>query len=217
MPASGKSNDAQYGGGYCDGNYVTGQGCAEFDLMEANSKAMVFTTHPCQSSGVQSGKDQCWADGCGLNTYRLGDKNFWGSGSSYTVDTSKPVAVVTQFVASSSGVLENIRRLYVQGGKVIETPLLTVGGGEYNSVNDTYCKAAGANVDGYHSLSTMGESLARGHVLVWSLWDSDDMGWLDGGNNGPCGSTSTSQIESQSGGQKVTISDLKFGDIDTTY
>jgi hypothetical protein len=34
--------------GYCDANYVGGTGCAEFDIQEANNKAMVYTTHTCQ-------------------------------------------------------------------------------------------------------------------------------------------------------------------------
>jgi cellulose 1,4-beta-cellobiosidase len=49
MPASGDTNDAAFGTGYCDADFVGGEGCAEFDIQEANSQAMVYTSHPCSA------------------------------------------------------------------------------------------------------------------------------------------------------------------------
>ena len=50
----------------------------------------------------------------------MGVKDFYGTGM--TVDTTKPVTVVTQFITddgTDTGTLKSIRRFYVQGGKVI--------------------------------------------------------------------------------------------------
>jgi hypothetical protein len=54
---------AEYGTGDCNGNYVDGTGCAEFDIQEASNKAMVYTTHGCSSPG--QGVQGCDASGCG--------------------------------------------------------------------------------------------------------------------------------------------------------
>ena len=65
----------------------------------------------------------CDKDGCDFASYRLGNTNFYGPGSQYTIDTTKPLTVVTQFFTddgTSNGNLKNIRRKYVQNGKVIE-------------------------------------------------------------------------------------------------
>jgi cellulose 1,4-beta-cellobiosidase len=76
----------------------------------------------------------CDKDGCDFNPYRMGVHNFFGVGSSFTIDTSKvslfqlvssyfswnsfqPFTVVTQFLTSNgqdSGTLNQINRLYVQ-------------------------------------------------------------------------------------------------------
>lgn len=62
----------------------------------------------------------CDKDGCDFNSFRMGDESFFGNG--LQVDTSKPFTVVTQWITSdntSNGDLVEIRRLYVQNGKVI--------------------------------------------------------------------------------------------------
>jgi hypothetical protein len=59
-------------------------------------------------------------DGCDFNSYRMGNQDFYGTGM--TVDTSKPVTVVTQFITddgTDTGSLKSIHRFYVQNGKVI--------------------------------------------------------------------------------------------------
>jgi len=50
----------------------------------------------------------------------MGNKEFYGTGM--TVDTTKPVTVVTQFITddgTDTGTLKSIHRFYVQDGKVI--------------------------------------------------------------------------------------------------
>lgn len=88
-----------------------------------------FSFFPQSYSGV------CDKDGCDFNPYRMGVHNFFGKGSSFSIDTSKvffsfllfscslifspsqPFTVVTQFITSNnldSGTLSQINRLYVQ-------------------------------------------------------------------------------------------------------
>lgn len=46
----------------------------------------------------------------------MGNQNFFGSGSNFAVDTTKPFTLVTQFVTADgtdSGDLSEIRRFYV--------------------------------------------------------------------------------------------------------
>jgi len=189
--------------------------CAEMDILEANREAGAYTAHPCQyeKTHVCEGKEDCGdkdegyvgacdKDGCGFNPYRMGDKNFWGVGPDYAVDTSKPMTVVTQFITSDNtdtGDLVEIRRFYVQDGKVIKNSKadLLKGGGD--SITDGLCDQAFEtfNATGKHSdgdpkpqngfkklggLKSMGEALGRGMALAMSIWD-DDFGrmlWLDG-------------------------------------
>jgi cellulose 1,4-beta-cellobiosidase len=73
----------------------------------------------------------------------MGDQTFLGPGK--TVDTSKVFTVVTQFISSNnstSGTLSEIRRLYVQGGKVIANSNTNVPGVPVgNSITDAFCMA----------------------------------------------------------------------------
>ena len=116
--------------------------CAEMDLWEANLDAAAYTPHPCSVKGQTrcsgadcgNGDDRysgvCDKDGCDFNSMRMGVADFYGTGM--TVDTSKPITVVTQFLTTDgtdSGALKQINRFYVQGGKVIpnsEGKLFTV-------------------------------------------------------------------------------------------
>ena len=113
--------------GYC---------CNEMDILESNSRATLMTPHPCKGNS-------CDKAGCPSNPYAAGDRNFWGPGK--TVDTNKPVTVITQFLASG-GRLTQIVRKYVQNGK-------TFNGGTISS-----CGAEGT----YGGLVGMGQSLGRG-------------------------------------------------------
>nr|BAF57380.1 putative glycosyl hydrolase family7 [uncultured symbiotic protist of Neotermes koshunensis] len=170
----------------------------EMDIQEASSKAMVFTAHCCQTS--TSG---CDTSGCGYNPYRdTKDKTFWAVGGK--VDVSKPVTIVTQFVGTGAS-LTSIKRKYVQGGKAIDAA---------QDLNDKFCNWNGG---GGRSMSRLGASFTKGHVIVFSLWDSDGMSWMDGGNAGPCTSYNVKSVESSRPNLKVTWSNVKFGDIDSTY
>nr|BAF57469.1 putative glycosyl hydrolase family7 [uncultured symbiotic protist of Cryptocercus punctulatus] len=244
-----QSNDENSG----NGRY--GACCTEMDIWEANSMATAYTPHVCTVTGLRrcegtecgdTDNDQryngiCDKDGCDFNSYRLGDKSFFGVGK--TVDSSKPVTVVTQFVTSNgqdSGILSETRRKYVQGGKVIENSKVNVAGiTAGNSVTDTFCneqkKAFGDNNDFEKKggLGALSKQLDAGMVLVLSLWDdhSVNMLWLDstyptnaaagalGTERGACATSSgkPSDVESQSPDATVTFSDIKFGPIDSTY
>jgi hypothetical protein len=215
MPLDGTGTEgAKCGTGYCDANYTGGTGCAELDIQEANNQAMAITTHQCQFYGQSTTSLPCFADGCGFNTYRYGGRDFWGT----TIDPMQKMRVVTQVLGAASSIAE-IRRKYVQKGKVIDNPTLVINNvGNFSSISDSFCKATDHYTDVWGTQSTMGVSVARGHVLVFSLWDSDDMGWLDADENGPCPArTPTSEIESQYPNMTVTWSNLRFRDIDTTY
>merc|ERR1719263_2426430 len=65
----------------------------------------------------------CDKDGAGFNAWRMGDETFYGKGSKYTIDTSKPMTIVTQFLThdgTDDGRLTEIRRIWKQDGKVVQ-------------------------------------------------------------------------------------------------
>jgi len=234
-----------------------GSCCPEMDIWEANSQSQAYTSHPCtvqgqyRCDGTECGDNAsderydgvCDKDGCDFASYRLGDQSFWGPGSGFTVDSSRVVTVVTQFITSDgtdTGDLIEIRRKYVQDGNVIENSVMNIDGYEsYDSITEDFCqdyKGAFNDFDDHTikgGLRAMGESLARGHVLVMSLWDDHDanMWWLDsnyppecdpevpGCARGPCPSDSglPSDVESEQGDSTVYFSNIKFGCIDCTY
>ncbi|KAI4861589.1 glycoside hydrolase family 7 protein [Hypoxylon rubiginosum] len=236
---------AAWGTGYCDAQcYVTpfynGEGnveakgicCNEMDIWEANSRANQIAPHPCNQTGPYlCAGDECAADGvcdkngCGWNPYRLSQPEYYGRGADYTVDTTKPFTVVTQFPADEAGNLKEIHRLYVQGDKVIKAEVVKKEGvPEVAFTNDEYCAATGATkfMDlGAHEV--MGEALTRGMVLAFSIWwdEGGYMSWLDGEKDGagPCNATEGNptiirQIEAH---PEVTFSNLKWGEIGSTY
>ena len=111
-----------------------GHCCAEMDIWEANKISEAYTAHPCSTEsatrceGIDCGdkpgereKGLCDKDGCDLNPFRVGVKDFFGEGSNFKIDTSKKFTVVTQFHTgngSATGALHEIRRLFVQDGVV---------------------------------------------------------------------------------------------------
>merc|ERR1712125_62071 len=129
-----------------DGNMGTGKYgacCAEMDIWEANKMATAYTPHPCnieglyKCEGIECGDNDkgqrydgvCDKDGCDMQPYRMGNENFYGPGSEYTVDTTKPMTVVTQFLTTDGtddGDLSEIRRFYIQDGNVIHSPPSTI-------------------------------------------------------------------------------------------
>ncbi|KAJ6564374.1 hypothetical protein B0H19DRAFT_77809 [Mycena capillaripes] len=243
---------AAYGTGYCDSqcptgiNFVNGTTnfdgtlgscCNEMDLWEANSLSTQLTPHPCNVTGefICTGtgcSNLCDPAGCEFNPFRMGNEGFYGPRA--TVDTTKVMTVVTQFITDNnraSGTLSSIRRFYVQDGKVIPNSLVKLSGlPEVNSITSDYCTAkmdvlddsTAFNVHG--GLAQMGQSLARGAVLVISLWDDlgGGMTWLDGLTGdasqpgtlrGPCTAANVTSDSATS----VTFSNIRVGDINSTF
>merc|ERR1712039_988265 len=76
--------------------------------------------------------------------YRVGAHAHFGMGPDFEVDSTQPVTVITQFVTTDGtdeGDLAEIRRLYVQGGKLIAHANSTVPGVQGNSITDEFCSA----------------------------------------------------------------------------
>jgi cellulose 1,4-beta-cellobiosidase len=73
----------------------------------------------------------------------MGNQTFLGPGM--IVDTNSKFTVVTQFITdsgTSSGTLSEIRRLYVQNGKVIQNSVANVPNVPAdNSITDAFCTA----------------------------------------------------------------------------
>ena len=232
--------------------------CAEMDIWEANNMATAYTPHPCNietpgqymCEGIECGDNDsderydglCDKDGCDINPFRNGDRSFYGKGPEFTVDSTKPMTVVTQFLTvngKDNGDLSEIRRFYVQDGKAIESPPIKILPKEPDSITDKMCKdiqdlfgnpndfkAKGGN-------KAMGDSLDRGHVATFSLWDDIDvhMMWLDscyptdescsklGVRRGMCpgGDESSPQVVRQKHPTSyVTFANVAFGEIGTT-
>merc|ERR1719361_2579846 len=182
-----------------------GSCCAEMDIWEANSMATAYTPHPCsmegqlKCEGTECGDNDkgeryqgvCDKDGCDINPFRMGNKTFYGRGPGFTIDTSKPMTVVTQFLTTDgtdSGDLSEIRRFYVQDGHVIHSPPSTIlGPDNSDSITDAFCSAKKDLFDDVNDFQAkdgnrgMGESLDRGQVLAISLWDDVEVNmlWLD--------------------------------------
>jgi cellulose 1,4-beta-cellobiosidase len=184
----------------------------------------------------------CDKDGCDFNSYRMGDPTFLGPGK--TVDTTKKFTVVTQFITDSgtaTGNLVEIRRVYVQNNVVINNSKVNFPGlmTAYDSVTDPYCndqKTLFGDTNSFETrggLKVMGDSFAQGMVLVMSLWDDHaaNMLWLDsdypttgdltkpGVARGACATTSgvPADVEKNSPNSSVIFSNIKYGDIGSTY
>ncbi|CAE6384801.1 unnamed protein product [Rhizoctonia solani] len=236
----GSSNDANSG----TGRY--GTCCNEMDIWEGNSISTAYTPHPCTVQGQTrcSGSEctsYCDQAGCDFNSYRMGVKNFYGKG--YTVDTSKKMTVVTQFITAdgtASGALKEIRRIYVQNGKVIQNSKTNISGmATFDSITEPFCTAQKTAFSDTNTFSqkggytNMGKAFDAGMVLVLSIWDDHaaNMLWLDsnyptdrpasqpGVARGTCATTSgvPKDVETNSPNASVTYSNIKFGDIGSTY
>jgi len=245
---SGSANDPNAG----KGKY--GSCCNEMDIWEANSMGSAYTPHPCSKngpyrcSGTECGDGSerysgvCDKDGCDFSSYRVGDTTFYGKGK--TVDSTKVMTVVTQFITqgnSNTGELIEIRRLYVQNGKIIYNTFssLPLSGGPYDSVTTAFCTAQKTlfadnnQFQAQGGLKKMGEALGRGMVLVMSIWDDYEarMLWLDssypldkdpsapGITRGECPTTSGQPKEVEVNGASIVVkfSNIKWGEIGSTY
>jgi len=201
------------------------------DIWEANSRATVYTPHTCSGVGsfLCSGDEcefegVCDKNGCGINPYRSGFQNYYAPGSDQ-VDTSRAFTVVTQFISddgTATGTLSEIRRLYVQDGKVIENHPVSSDEDTPGFLTEEFC--TDNNAEGFLRLGgmkTMGESLQRGMVLIFSIWNSDGdfMDWLDSGEAGPCaeGEGDPKKILMERPDVSVTFSNVRWGDIGATF
>jgi len=224
------------------------------DIWEANSISSAFTAHPCNNDGLWKCENEadcgntdryggvCDQDGCDLNPYRAGVTDFFGPGSTFKVDTTKPMTVVTQFITSdgtATGDLSEIKRIFVQNGQVFEHPDSNISGldKQVNSITDDMCdKTKGIFGDENDfkkkgGLKKMGAAMDKGMVLVMSLWDDHaaNMLWLDstypkdktaaGGPRGSCSTDSgvPKDVEAQSPNSRVKYSNIKVGDIGSTF
>ena len=223
------------------------------DIWEANKISNAVTPHSCtpgnsactsdETCGSGDGnryKGYCDRDGCDFNPYRMGNQSFYGPGK--TVDTTKPLTVVTQFVTSdntANGDLVEIRRKYVQGGKIWDQPTSNIAGVSGNAVTDTFCKnqkSVFGDTDDFTKkggLKAMGQAFEDGMVLVMSLWDDYDvnMHWLNspyptdadpskpGVARGDCSITSgkPGDVESKYPGATVTFSNVRSGPLGSTF
>ena len=231
-----------------------GSCCAELDVWEANSISTALTPHPCdQATQLMCEGDNCGGtystdryagtcdpDGCDFNPYRMGNESFFGPDE--IVDTNSKMTVVTQFITNDgtdTGTLSEIKRLYVQDGKVIANSASDVSGVSGNSITPEFCTAQKnafgdddtfAHHGGFPGMST---AMEKGMVLVMSLWDDhySDMLWLDGDyptnatasdpgvGRGTCAKTSGAPdaIESSDASSTVIFSNIKVGPIGSTF
>ncbi|KAK0391433.1 hypothetical protein NLU13_0934 [Sarocladium strictum] len=246
IPDGGKSDlnkaGAYYGTGYCDAQCFTtpfingepnlegyGSCCNELDVWEANARATHLAPHTCNQTGVYKCEGPecafdgvCDKNGCGYNPYAVGHKDFYGYEK--LVDTSRPFTVVTQFPSDEEGNLIEYRRFYIQDGKKIDNPPVLENGEptEVNWMDDPYCAATGAAR--YMDLGAtkgMGDAMSRGMVLAFSVWwdEGGHMEWLDHDYAGPCaeGEGAPSVIRESQPDTSVTFSNIKWGEIDSTY
>lgn len=229
--------------------------CAEMDLWEANSMATAVTPHPDEKQGlfICEGDAGCGSQqgdrtvaptdrsGCDLNAYRTGVTDFYGPGSTFQVDTTKPFTVVTAFHTSDgsdSGTLSEITQWYIQDNKRIDHPNSKVSGLTGNNQTPEYCKeqkiAFGDDddFDRKGGLENMGEALGRGMVLTLSLWDdiAVSMNWLDsigdaslpedapGNKRGPCDPSAgkPETVRTQHPDSSYTVGRIKVGSIGST-
>jgi cellulose 1,4-beta-cellobiosidase len=235
------------------GSGMYGTCCTEMDIWESNSMATAYTPHVCtvqgqtRCNGSMCGDGDnryggvCDKDGCDFNSYRMGNQKFFGQ--NMMVDTSKPFTVVTQFITNDgtdNGMLSEIRRIYVQNGKVVPNSQANFPGLKpYTSVSDQYCKDQKTlfgdknDFEMKGGLKSLGDTLDRGMVLVLSLWDDHavHMLWLDstyptdkppttpGVGRGPCATTSgvPDDVEKNSPNSNVKYMNIKYGDIGSTY
>lgn len=221
-------------------------------LTEANKAATAYTPHPCVDNAYHSCSGDgcggtfsddryggtCDADGCDFNAYRQGNQQFYGEGSGFTIDSTQPITVVTQFHTGDDGLLSEIRRVYVQNGEVIANSESVVPGNPGSSLTSEFCTAQKAAFGEEHNqfddiggMAHMGQALDAGMVLAFSLWTDAyaNMLWLDstypigetgwGAERGPCPSENRTppELEASVPDATVTFSNIRFGPIGSTY
>ena len=224
--------------------------------MNVNCRAgQQLTTHGCTTDGFylcqrpdECGDEDryggvCDKDGGSFHPYRLNSRDFYGYGPAFTVDSSKPMTVVTQFLTedgTDESDLVEIRRIYVQDGVVIANAEVGYEEiGDYDSITDEFVssyKGFFGEVNDYEAkggLKQMGEALGRGVAISFCVWDDAEgqMRWLDsiqppdadpsipGVVNGPCPVDAGVPQEMQTlyPDAYVTFSNMKIGTINSTF
>merc|ERR1712232_506831 len=252
---NGKANYDSWKPSETDPNAGTGKYgtcCTEIDIWEANSISTAFTMHACSTDGQtrcegtdcgDNGPDRfkglCDKNGCDMQSHRLGNKNFFGPGSQFQIDSTKPITVTTQFITddnSDNGKLVEVKQFYTQDGKTIEHPKYTVNGNAHDTITDDFCNdwvaetQDGTNFEEKGGLGAVEKAIDAGVVLVMALWDDHyaNMLWLDstypvdstnpGALRGYCSTDSgvPADVESAQGNAHVIFSDIKFGPIGST-
>jgi cellulose 1,4-beta-cellobiosidase len=172
--------------------------CAEIDLWESNRHSMAFTMHPSSKEGVHfcHGDEECGTptgdrfravsdrNGCDVNPNRFNHTDFYGRGSEFKIDTTKPFTVVTQFHDEDEEL--SVTQHYIQNGKKIEHPDY-LGKKHGHAESDDFCSAKAKHMNDRDSFKEKGGmknvrgALKRGVTLVISMWDDIDvhMNWLD--------------------------------------
>lgn len=172
-----------------------GSCCPEVALWNANSVSASLSAHPCRidrqtrCEGLNCEDWLCDRVGCDLNSYRLGDREFYGAGKK--VDTTRKFTVITQFITDTNtdtGTLVEIRRKYIQDGVVLEDSKSSVPSiPKTSGIGDSYCrkqKAAFAERDVFAEkggMAQIGKVLAQGMVLAFAITEDQEghMLWLD--------------------------------------
>jgi hypothetical protein len=163
----------------------------------------------------------CDTNGCSWNPYRE-STSFYGP--SKTIDTKKRFTVVTQFISDNGadgGNVKEVRRLWIQGGKLVQTPTRRIWNGTHNVETNVFNDGTCTNYEQYASHggdAAFSASFKRNAVMVMSLWTDGSMAWLDEGGNGDCESPGGQDaIKKANLNSYVEFSNIRFGDIDTTY
>jgi cellulose 1,4-beta-cellobiosidase len=230
--------------------------CPEMDIWEANSISTAYTPHPCDDprptvcngdscGGTYSAErygGTCDPDGCDFNSFRQGNKTFYGPGATNTVNTQQKMTVVTQFIThdgTDTGRLTEIKRFYVQGGRTIANSESTIPGVPGNSLTVDFCNAQktvfGDNdvFTSHGDMAGMGDGMVDGMVLALSLWGDNysHMLWLDsnyptdadpsvpGIARGTCPTDSgdPDDLEANHPNAQVTYSNIRFGPLGSTF
>jgi len=230
--------------------------CTEIDLWEANKISTAFTMHSCATpddlqyrchgndcgdNGETRFKGVCDKNGCDIQSWRFGERHFYGPGSGFDIDSNKPVTVTTQFITddgTDDGTIVEARQFYTQHGKTVEHKHYALNGHKHDSITDKMCADWVAETKDCTNFLEKGGMKAvdtvfkNGAVLVLSLWDDHyaNMLWLDakypidgtcdqpGVCRGSCPVTSgvPADVEKDLANATIHFSDIKYGKIGTT-
>jgi cellulose 1,4-beta-cellobiosidase len=140
------------------------------------------------------------------------------------MDTSKKLTVVTQFISdngSQNETLKEVKRLYLQNGKVLETIATIQNGKLYKAIENDSCMNGSVGDDAYMRLggyTVFTKSLRMGAVLTMSLWTDESMRWFDEIDGSPCTSPGGKDaVIAKNKNSFVEFSNNQYGDINSMY